>query len=634
MNFLAPLALLGLLTIPAILLLHLLRNRREPLDIPSLRLWRGLEQKKQGALPRRLPLSWMLLLQLLVAAALALGLARPALSYLLDKPQQTIFVLDITTSMAAEDAGLSGGPARRFDAARQIIRERLQAMGQQDTFAVVGLGPRPELLLSGDGGQKMEALLALDKLVPGATGHNLPAALTLANGLIEGDDREHHIVVLTDGNFTLQPGFLPVMHAPLTWQMFPNRSQPASNQALLNVSAKSLPGGRHRVFARLVNYSDSPVSRTLRLYNGPDLFAEQVIRLDPQAEAAQVWTLPETASTASVEIVEADALPLDNRATLHLTGATRRRALLLSDAPPETDIRQSALARALAVQPGLELEVDNPGNPAHNPGEFDLLVFNGLPPDLTAWPEGNLLVVNPPLGHPLLQAEHYVRNLRPDGTAAVSPLLDGVDLSGVYVGRAPKLDAPPWAVVDLTGRPAAASLEAAATGQPQQYPLIFHGAVGNSRVVVWAFDLTASNLPARLALPLLVANTGSVLLDPLLPPVVAAGEPVHLNDRYAIEIPGGRRLSAGDGIFARTKQPGLYRVFDERGRPAGGFAVHAGSALESNLARGFNPAGIEPVYAARPAPTAADIAFEEYWPWLAGLALAVVVIEGWLAWRR
>ena len=77
MNFLWPLALLGLLTLPFIILLHLLRHRREQRPIPSLLFWRGLEQKKSGQLPRYIPLSLMLLLQLFIAIVLALAAARP-----------------------------------------------------------------------------------------------------------------------------------------------------------------------------------------------------------------------------------------------------------------------------------------------------------------------------------------------------------------------------------------------------------------------------------------------------------------------------------------------------------------------------------------------------------------------------
>ncbi len=223
MNLLWPTALLGLLTVPVILLLHLLRNRRAQINIPSLRLWRGLERKKQGGMPRQIPLSLMLLLQLIVAVALTLGLARPAMSFLLARPQQTIFILDMTTSMTAEDVSTVGstGQIRRFEAARQVIQDRLQAMGEADTFGIISLDPQPQILLTGDSEQRVQARLALDNLVPGATGFDLPAALTLANSLIDDSDREHQIIVLTDGNYQIQDDSLPPMLAPLTCKSSP-----------------------------------------------------------------------------------------------------------------------------------------------------------------------------------------------------------------------------------------------------------------------------------------------------------------------------------------------------------------------------------------------------------------------------
>ncbi|RME75698.1 MAG: VWA domain-containing protein, partial [Chloroflexi bacterium] len=64
MSLLVPLALFGLLTIPAILLLHLLRSRRRQIPVSSFLLWRGLEQRRRGGLPRTIPLTLTLLLQL------------------------------------------------------------------------------------------------------------------------------------------------------------------------------------------------------------------------------------------------------------------------------------------------------------------------------------------------------------------------------------------------------------------------------------------------------------------------------------------------------------------------------------------------------------------------------------------
>jgi hypothetical protein len=622
MSFLWPLALFSLITIPLILLLHLLRNRREQLDIPSLLFWRGLEQKRQGGQPRHIPLSLLLLLQLLIAVALTLGLARPTLSFVLNQPQQTIFVLDMTTSMTAVDVPQTGSalnPIQRFDLARDVIRSQIETMAEQDRLVIISLAPQPEILMAGNGGQKTDLLAVVDNLVPGATGVNLTAALSLASSLVD-PKQQNQIVVLTDGNYTGESQPLPPILAPIEWRFIPDA--PAGNQALFHVSTRPLPDGRHRVFTRVANYSDTPVARTLRLWADETVVQEEVVQIEAQADEARLWTLPESSETAAVEIIEADKLPLDNRAELFLINSALRRVLLVSEKPEN-------LVKALEAQPGVEVTITTDFSD-YDLGEFELVIFDGLPVELTTWPRGNLLVINPSLGHPLLPAENFARNLRPDLVSA-SSLLAGIDLSGVYFGRVARLAAPAWADIDL-----------AAGGSEQSLPLIFHGTVDNSRVMVWTFDLVASNLPARLALPLLTANMLSTLLAPSPLAVSPVGAPVLLARNFSVETPDGQRLfmesgsaSAADNLFTRTKKPGLYRIYNSSNTLVAGFAVHAGSPLESNLGqRQWQPETLTTVEAATtPAPDL-EIDYQDFWPWLAGLALVVVIVEGWLAWRR
>lgn len=620
MSLLAPLALLGLLTVPVIFLLHLLRNRRQQLAISSLHLWQGLEQKGRGDMFRNIPCSLMLLMQLLIAIALAVGLARPALSFLLDTPQQTIIILDMTTSMTAA----SPQEISRFELARRVIQSRLAEMRGEDSLALVSLEAHPRLLMSGGADQKEQMDLALAELQPGGTGLDLPAALILANGLLDGDpSRQHEIIILTDGNYPVEPERLPPLQAPLSWQIFPARSP--NNQALLNLSARPLPGGRYRLFVRIINYGAEPVARTLRLIVDANIADESPVRLESQQETARVWTVPAETEQVAVEIVEPDVLLRDNRAELLLTANIGARVLLLSDSPDD-------LARALSVQPGLELVQDGLERlAAYDPATFDLIVFEGLPSELDAWPRGNLLVVNPPPGHALLPVETtLVRNLRPSPESASPGLIEGIELSGVYFNRLVVADPlPDWARVDL----AAVPMESADEEEPTEYPAIWHGATGNSRLAVWGFDLAASNLPARPALPLLMANSLAALLTPAPPPVVPAGEPVAIDPAFSVETPAGRRLLPSrqeqDWLLRQTGQPGLYKIYNSGNRLVAGFAVQAGSALESNLAVQFQPnlhRGREQVEA--------EVEYYELWPWLVGLALFVATVEGWLAWRK
>jgi hypothetical protein len=218
-----------------------------------------------------------------------------------------------------------------------------------------------------------------------------------------------------------------------------------------------------------------------------------------------------------------------------------------------------------------------------------------------------------------------------------------VDLSGVYFNRVLQVALPDWAETDLKASLASGGLSAG-TGDTGQ-PLIFHGTAGDSRLVVWAFDLEASNLPARLALPLLMANTLQTLLSPAPQPVIPVGQPVLISGNFQVEVPNGRRLSSAlesegaDEFFTHTKQPGLYKIYNQQDSLVAGFAVHAGSALESNLTAPFQPDTLNLRYPEEAISSTSNtlppqIEYYEIWPWLAGLVLATVVFEGWLAWRK
>jgi hypothetical protein len=201
---------------------------------------------------------------------------------------------------------------------------------------------------------------------------------------------------------------------------------------------------------------------------------------------------------------------------------------------------------------------------------------------------------------------------------------------------------PTWAEADLMSFPLTSrNVEEPNFNNPtdERQSLIFHGTRDNTRLTVWAFDLVESNLAGRLALPLLTANMLSNLTATLPASVVALGEPVSIDHTFSVETPDGRRLFLPSpekkevlSEFSDTKQPGLYKVYNQNDKLIGGFAVHAGSALESNLTTNFQPdvlintnsiAALEP-----------EIKYFEFWPWLAGLVLVIVAVEGWLVWRR
>src|SRR5919112_5442251 len=104
MPFLAPLGLLGLLAIPVIVALYVLRLRRDERTVSSTYLWQQLVRDVEANAPwQRLRRSLLLLLQLILAVIFAFLVARPFTEHPAGLARDLILVIDASASMASVD---------------------------------------------------------------------------------------------------------------------------------------------------------------------------------------------------------------------------------------------------------------------------------------------------------------------------------------------------------------------------------------------------------------------------------------------------------------------------------------------------------------------------------------------------
>jgi hypothetical protein len=340
---------------------------------------------------------------------------------------------------------------------------------------------------------------------------------------------------------------------------------------------------------------------------------------DPAVYQASL-SLPSSAQSGQA----VDALPLDDVAWAVYAPPTSGRVLLVSPG-------NIFLEQALAALPGLQpfrapADAPLPSDP------FDLYILDGLP--VADLPPQDVLVINPapaegeldPANLPWLDVGGYFTGTA-DIRLAADPLLQFVDFADVHILRARSVAVPDWARV----------LMAADGG-----PLLFAGEIGGRRVAVLTFDLHDSDLPLQIAFPILVAN----LIDWLSPAQVLSapdglqpGETLTLRPpsgatAVVINSPGGRAFAARPGergvLFAETHELGTYAV-----TVSAADQVLSVSQFAVNL---FEPgeADIQPrdsITVGRSAVTAAEqteMGQYEFWPWLAGVALALLFVEWWV----
>ncbi|MBP1466492.1 VWA domain-containing protein [Candidatus Chloroploca sp. M-50] len=617
MSLLAPLGLLALLSLPVILLLHMLRERRRRVVVPSLLLWQGLPQPQEAQRRRRLPLTLLLLLHLLAALLMALALAQPHWRFaLFGQAGHLAIVLDTSTSMAAPASNFGGS---RLDAAREEARRLISSPTAPTRITLIEAGPQARLLDTADPESMPRLMMALDELQAGGTGTDLAGALTLAEAALQGFP-EARVVVLTDAALAETQAASLADHAtsvPVDWVTV---GGPRENRALVTLTARPRSNnGPVQVYARVVNYGNEPERTILRLFGDDQLLDAQVITLRPRGETELTWTVPRGLAILRAELDGNDDLPIDDVATLSLN-QTRPVAVTIVSAQPET------LQRALRAVPRLTVSTVSPTSYGRTLAtvEPDLTIFDGFLP--ATWPAGGVLVINPPAGTPLLEVSTQQRQPVPGQlalrvTAAQPTLFEGVSLDSVEFGPVAVIQPHAWATALLLRG---------------DQPLMLRGRTGTSEIAVWAFDLERGNLTSRVAFPLLLTRTVRDLTPPALPGAILAGEslviaPDPRTTRIELGRPDGSAevFMVGPGATQALDLalPGVYTLQEYANQQllyTGQLAVNAGAPAESDLTPRVLPAsvapGLDPMLIE-------DETGQPLWPWLLGLVLVVLLFE-------
>jgi Ca-activated chloride channel homolog len=331
MIFTAPLGLLALLAVPAIIAIHLFRRRFPVRPVAGLFLWQiGRHVPEGGGEVSRLPITRSLILECLAALALALIVAGARLSSA-SASAHLVVLLDDSASMAAVDAR---GESPRDRAIKRVIGE-LDRLGGRTRVTLVASGERPSVL-AGPAAFAVDARRALEKWRPEAPHHSLALGLRLARELA-GDTGS--LMVISDA----PQG--PRAEDGVFWVSV---GEPLGNVGIIGAErTHTASEGRGTVSLTLGNYSDSLQRRRLHVTaGGKDVLTREV----EAAPGVSSLTLPLPAGLPAVRIaLSGDAMARDNEVLL---AEPRARIVGVENRLPEGRGRE-ALTRAIGVVAGV-----------------------------------------------------------------------------------------------------------------------------------------------------------------------------------------------------------------------------------------------------------------------------------------
>lgn len=609
MGFLAPAAMGFLAILPGIVALYFLKLKRREKEISSTWLWRPvLLDRQANSLWQKLRASLLLLIQLLAALALILAAARPYAMVKAATAGNTVVLLDATGAMQAADL-----QPNRFEAARAEVRKLIGQMPAGGKMSLLLLTRSPQIIVAGSS-DRDGLRRGLDGARVTAGDGDLGQAMALAYSLLRGEG-DGEIIIVGSGRYR---GMGEIPPSPVPVRFIPISSAEAANLAV-SAFATRLIDGSPMAFAQISNFGPSAGGATAEFWADGQLVAVERQPIEPGESRAFAWTVPPDARELEVRLPVPDGLGLDNQAWALPGGQQKSRILLVSAGNP-------FLLKALSLVPGADVTVRAPAGAATGTGTveaatdepFDLYVY-----DRTAPPEGpapgRMLLIDPPGA----TGERFVGKITP---RTGDPLLAFVDTAEVHVNLAHRHSLPADARILWTGE----------TDQGEM-PLLW--TEGNDRAV-FGFALQQSDLPLRIAFPILIQNLAAWLLPPapVDSPAVQPGESVALRPwptatSLSVRLPGGESQSwqVAPGMnppYLETTLPGLYQVNQE---VAGGsresrFAVNLFSSLVSDLSP-VPELKVPVLPEAQPVQTRVPM---DFWRWVVWAALALIGLEWWV----
>lgn len=589
MNFLVPAALGVAALAGPLLILYMLRSRRQQLEVTSIRLWQASDVQVTSAVPWS-PLRWtvLLILQLLAIALFAFALARPFVSERTLLGPHSVFVVDTSGSMAEGD---------RLDQAKTEAVALATDLSEGNLISVIDAGPHPRVLL-GHGRKQDEVIAAIEGLRAGGGEADLSEAIRLGRGLAT-PDRPTNVIVFSDG------GEAPIPEEPVAGATHIAFHDIVDDVAL-DTFTIDVTSGVARGLVAVANHSGEGTRVDLAVTVDGRPSAQMELDLEANQHAVETFELDASAgSEVMVERVgETDGNPLDDRVWTVIDEGALRSVRVLGEGSPY-------LAALVSATPGFELD----------PDDGDVLVVDRgvLPPiDRPAW------LIRPDSTPDGLELTGLVENVPATFQAPGEPVLDHVDLSSLVVAEAQNVAPRGWSPIVRSG----------------DVPLVLLGSVDGHRVVYFTFDLTHSNLPVQVSFPIL----GAALLhwlDGEAPGTVAsgpAGEPIGIaapdGSEPVVTMPDGseRTLSSDTASFSDTSQPGIYRVtyVDEDGSVTPGpiavrsfVATEAGAPVRNIVTSTGDAVADEPGEVVR-----------ESGPWVIGALLAMLALEWWIGHQR
>jgi hypothetical protein len=634
-----------------IVLLYFLKLRRQKISVPSTFLWsKTIEDLHVNSLFQRLRRNLLLLLQLLAIALAALALLRPGIRDDAASTGRKVFLLDSSGSMQSTDVSPD---ANRFEQAKRLIGEAIDAMSDGDVAMLIAFSDRTDVLQSftSDRRRLREALsrakvtsrptdiLEALRAAEGLANPNRTSQAGDVNDVQVADAMPADLLLYSDGGFTAARDFDLGNLKPTYVRIGGDRP---NNLAILAFSAErnsELPD-QVQAFATVANLGAVLVGATATLsLDGAFVDAEEVL-LEPGEETGLSFLLNvEEAARLELSLDAADDLSLDNVAHTGISPLRLVNVLVITPGNAPLDLALTtgqAASMCLVETVSPDYLADEGYRQRAAAGRDDLIIYDRCAPEVM--PLSNTFFIGslPPQNWERGETTNQILLVDIDRS---HPIMRYLELFSLLIAEG----------ATLTPPPGSSDLLVAENG-----PILSLAPRDGYQDLVLGFEILSSTADGSTSAntdwqvqrswPVFILNLLRYLAgaaDAATMTTYRPGETVSIrteNRQSSVEIhsPDGQRQlltagPAGSVLYSRTEEIGFYDIRDATERTIDRFAVNLFDRQESSLAAADTVVlGYESVDA-----TVATIARRrEYWRVILLGVLGVMTLEWWFYSRR
>jgi hypothetical protein len=655
MTWLTPLAgiILAAATLPPLLALYILRLRRPKRRVASTLLWtRQVEDLRANSLFQRMRVSWLLLLQIIAVALVALALAQPQADLGIVESGRVVLLIDRSASMGVADAdGRS-----RLDAAKREAHERVDALfgagffSQAPEVMVVAIA-REATVLSPFSTIAARAHDAIDAIEATDETTTLAEALDVARSFMEvpnpdkqGAPQESGVTLELWSDGRIADVDRCVVKAGESLRYHPMGSPTARNAGVAGAGVSRLAGNPDEVavFARIMNWNEAPLHSDVELWVDGTLRAVLPPGVDVPAAgedpSRKTWLPGEIRVSfpsvtvkpdgiVEVRLVAVDDQPADNRMAMVAAPAAAARVLLVGASSIVRGVVEALPVKSVDAVSAEEFTTRVATQPSWVDA-FDVIVLDGASP--SSLPPSRYLVLGGTVPFEGLNPYGDKSDVSMRSVQSAHPLMRFVNLDELGVARA-------------VAYSPASDVETVVEGSDG--PLVMTLARGGGQAVVVAFNPLDSNWPFQRGFVNFMANAVEFLAasgrEAALPTIMPGDtQPIRLPSGVrSIELvsPSGRtqELAVTDpaqAVVGPLRQAGVWTARwveggEQRARP---IAVALQDPREGRIGALESLAfGLETVRGVK----GGESGRSALWPWLLLAALAVLTLE-WLVYLR